>query len=194
MSETYVSGGHDDTAAGKVILMITSSLAAVLVIAGLIYALGTGQRHMAALAAAGCIPSLSPSGLQCTTAQMLDSQYTAVLTPASQQLDADTAAYTASEGNNLAVARAALTAEVTSERAFDTSLGGITFPPSVAPIAQALIRVNEARATLTAEQARLSSLTQMRSFNHRVQAASAAVQTQLTLIRKALHSPALTAG
>jgi hypothetical protein len=194
MSETYVSGGRDDTAAGKVILMITSSLAAVLVIAGLIYALGTGQRHMAALAAAGCIPSLSPSGLPCTTAQMLDSQYTAILTPASQQLDADFAAYTASQGNNLAVARAALTAEVTSERAFDTSLGGITFPPSVTPIAQALIRANEARATLTAEQARLSSLTQMRSFNHRVQAASAAVETQMTLIRKALQSPALTAG
>lgn len=189
MSEAYASGGRDDTAAGKVILMITSSLAAVLVIAGLIYAIGTGQRHMAALAAAGCVPSLSPSGLPCTTWQALESQYLAITTPASQQLSVDLAAYTASEGHSLAAAEAALTAEVTSERAFDTSLAGITFPANIATMARALIRANEARATLTAEQARASSLTQLRSFNDRVQASSAAVQAEMNLIRKALDPP-----
>ena len=73
MSETYARGGQGHRAPGGVILMVSSSLAALLVIAALIYAIGIGQRHEAALAAAGCEPSLSPSGQQCTTAQMLAS-------------------------------------------------------------------------------------------------------------------------
>ena len=44
-------------------------------------------------------------------------------------------------------------------------------------------------AELTAEQARSSSLTKLRSFNQRVQVASVAVQTEMTLIGKALDSP-----
>jgi len=193
MSETYAAGGQEQTTAGKVILVVSSSLAAVLVIAGLIYAMGTGQRHLAALAAAGCEPGLSPSGLQCTTAQMLTSQYMAIMAPASQQLNADVAAYTASERHHLAAAKAALTAEVAAEQALDTSLAGIQFPPAIAPIAKALVRADQARARLTAEQARSSSLTQLRSFSHRVQVASAAVQTEMKLILTALDSPP-TAG
>ena len=169
--------------------MVSSSLAALLVIAALIYAIGIGQRHEAALAAAGCEPSLSPSGQQCTTAQMLASHYMTIMTPASQQLNADVAAYHAHEKDNLAAAEAALTAEVTSEHAFDTSLAGMTFPPAIAPIAKALVRANQARATLTAEQAWSASLIRLRSFNHRVQAAGAAVHTEMKLIRKALDSP-----
>jgi hypothetical protein len=193
MSETYAAGGQEQTTAGKVILVVSSSLAAVLVIAGLIYAMGTGQRHLAALAAAGCEPGLSPSGLQCTTAQMLTSQYMAIMDPASQQLNADVAAYTASERHHLAAAKAALTAEVAAEQALDTSLAGIQFPPAIAPIAKALVRADQARARLTAEQARSSSLTQLRSFSRRVQVASAAVQTEMKLILTALDSPP-TAG
>ena len=189
MNETYARRGQEQTTAGGVILMVSSFLAALLVIAGLIYATGTGERHQAALAAAGCEPGLSPSGLQCTTAQMLASQYTAITTPASQQLNADMAAYTASERHDLAAAEAALKAEVTSEQALAASLAGITFPPAIAPLAKALIQADQARAKLTAEQARSSSLTQLRSFNHRVQAASATVQTDMKLIREALDAP-----
>jgi hypothetical protein len=189
MSATHAGRGQDETAAGRVILMVSSVLAAVLVIAGLSYAIGTPARHQAALAAAGCEPGLSPAGLQCTTAQMLASQYLAIVTPASQQLNADVAAYTANERHNLAAAEAALTAEVTSERAFDTSLAGMAFPPAITPIAKALVQANQALATLIAEQAGSSSLTQLRSFNHRVKVASAAVQTELKLIRQALDSP-----
>lgn len=188
MSATYAAGGQEDTRAGRLILMVVSSLSAILVIAGLSYALGTGQRHEAALAAAGCVPSLSPSGLQCTTWQALENEYTGILTPASQQLSVDAAAYTASEGHNLAAAEAALTAEVTSEHAFDTSLEAVTFPPPIAAMAKALVQADEARAKLTAEQAASSSLTQLRSFNDRVQAASAAVQADLKLIGTALES------
>jgi hypothetical protein len=189
MSETGAGGGQEETTAGGVIIAVSSVLAALLVIAGLWYASGTGARHEAALAAASCEPNLSPSGLPCTTAQMLAREYLAIMTPASQQLNADVAAYTASEKHNLAEAEAALTAEVTSERAFDTSLAAITFPPAIAPLAKSLIRADQARAVLTAEQARSSSLTRMRSFDRRVQAAGAAAQTQLALIRQALDSP-----
>jgi len=57
-----------------------------------------------------------------------------------------------------------------------------------APV-EALIRANQALASLTAEQARSSTLTQLRSFNYRVQSESTAVQSKMTLILKALHSP-----
>jgi hypothetical protein len=189
MSEAYPTDAQEQTIAGGVIIVVSSVLAALLIIAGLWYASGTGARHEAALAAASCEPNLSPSGEACTTTQMLASEYMAIMTPASQQLNTEMAAYTASEKHNLAEAEAALTAEVTSERAFDTSLAAITFPPAIAPIARSLIRANQARAELTAEQARSSSLTRLRSFNRRVQAAGAAVQSEVTLIRQALDSP-----
>jgi hypothetical protein len=184
-SETYTNSGQERPADG-VIVVVISLLAAVLVIAGLIYAAGTGARHKSALAAAGCEPNLSPSGLQCTTVQALASQYMTITTPAIQQLNTDVAAYTANQRHHLAAAKAALTAEVTAENAFDTSLARFQFPPTVAPIATALIKADHARAELTAEQARSSSLTQLRSFNHRVAVASAAVETEMNLIRKAL--------
>jgi hypothetical protein len=189
-----------------------------LVIAGLIYARGTGERHQAALAAAGCEPSLFISGLPCTTEQMMASQYEAIATPATQQLNTEMAAYAVDERRDLAAAEADLSAEVATEQAFGKSLAAATFTPQnraaaaaliqnaassgtpvplaasiftpqVTAIADALIQANQARAELTAEQARSSSLTQLRSFNQRVQVASVAVQTEMTLIRKALDSP-----
>ena len=189
MSNAHAAGGLDDTTAGKIILMISSALAALLVIGGLVYAAGTGARHQAALTAAGCEPGLAPSGQQCTTAPMLASQVMAVMTAASQQLNADTAAYTACENSDITTAEAALAAELTSEHAFDTGLAAIAFPPAIAPIAKVLIRAEQARANLTAEQARSSSLPQLRSFNKRVQVATAAVQTEMKLIREAVDSP-----
>jgi hypothetical protein len=189
MSETHARGGQERTAMDGVIVGATSLLAAVLVIAGLIYAAGTGERHKAALAAAGCEPNLSPSGLQCTTANMLASRYLTITTPVSQQLKTDLAAYTANEGRHLAAAEAALTAEVAVEHAFDTTLARFPFPPAIAPEAEALIRADQARARLTAEQARCSSLTRMRSFNRQVKVASAAVRAELKLIGKELGSP-----
>ena len=170
-------------------IMISSCLSALLLIAAIIYALGIGGRERAALAAAGCEPTLTPSMQPCTTQPILASQYLAVITPATQQLNTDAAAYAASEGDHLAVAEAALKAEVTSERALDASLTAFAFPPAIAPLARGLIRANQARATLTAEQARSSSLTRMRSFNHQVQLADAAVQTEMKLVRTAVGAP-----
>ena len=84
MSETYARGGYaaEETTAGGVILMAISFLAAVLVLAGLVYAAGTGERHKAALAAAGCEPNLSPSGCLQYPADA-DQPVQGIVTPAS---------------------------------------------------------------------------------------------------------------
>jgi hypothetical protein len=188
-SETYAEGGRRQPTAGGIMIMISSCLSALLLIAAIIYALGAGGREQAALAAAGCEPTLTPSMQPCTTQPILASHYLAVITPATQQLNTDAAAYAASEGDHLAVAEAALTAEVTSERALDANLTAFAFPPAIKPLARALISANQARATLTAEQARSSSLSRMRSFDHQVQLADAAVQTQMRLVRNAVDTP-----
>jgi hypothetical protein len=185
----YAAGGQERTADGRLIVVVVSVLSAVLVIAGLIYATGTSARHKAALAAAQCEPNLSPSGLQCTTVPMLTSQYTAMINPAIQQLNTDDAAYAANEEQHLAAAESALRAAVASAQALDAKMAAFPFPPAVAAAAKGLIRANQALAGLTAEQARSSSLAQLRSFNPQVQAASAAVQTDMTLLRKALAIP-----
>jgi hypothetical protein len=187
MSETYARG--EETTASGAILVAISILSAIVVIAGLAYAAGTGGRHEAALATAECEPNLSPSGLQCTTVPMLTSDYTAIMNPAMQQLNTDAAAYTANQRRHLAPAESALTAIVAVEHALDTRLASFPFPPAVAPAAKALVQANQALATLTAEQARSSSLTQLQSFNRRVDVASAAVQTDMTTVRKALAVP-----
>jgi hypothetical protein len=188
MSAVYTRDDQEQTRAGGITLLLTSLLAAALVIAGIIYAAGTGARHQAALAAAGCQPNLSPSALQCTTVWMLERQYLALTAPAVQQLDTDAAAYTAEERHGLAAAEAALRAEVTSADAFDASLARFPFPPAVAPIAKALIQAIHARVRVTVEQERSSSLAQLRSFNDRVKRAGIAVQTEMKLVRKALYA------
>ena len=188
-SESYAEGSRRQLTAGGIMIMVISCLSALLLIAAIIYALGIAGREQAALTAAGCEPTLTPSMQPCTTQPILASQYLAVITPATQQLNTDAAAYAASEGDHLAVAEAALKAEVTSERALDASLTAFAFPPAIAPLARALINANQARATLTAEQARASSLGRMRSFNHRVELADAAVQNEMKLVRAAVDAP-----
>jgi len=189
MTETYAGGGEEQARAGGIMLLAISILAAVLVIAGLIYATGTGARHKVALAAAGCEPNLSPSGLQCTTYQVLTGQYVAIVAPALQQLNTDAAAYTANERHHLAAAESALAAELSLEHSLDAKLASFPFPPAVAPVANALVQASQARSKLTAEQARSSSLTQLRSFNHEAEVLGAAVRTDVNLVRKALDTP-----
>jgi hypothetical protein len=182
-------GGQNSTKAGGVILKAVSLLSTFLVICGLYYATGIGERHKVALAAAGCEPNLLSINVGCTTVQMLNSQYKSIANPVIQQMNADVADYTVGEMHSLTAAEAALRAEVTLENGFDTSLSRFPFPPSVAPIAKMLIRDIQAEAKLTAQQARSSSLTQLRSFNHRVDIAGTAVRTELALVAKAISAP-----
>jgi hypothetical protein len=204
--------------AGGVLLVAISILAGILVIAGLIYATGTNARHNAAVLAAGCEPSLFIKALPCTTQQMVISQYEAIVNPATKQLNADADAYTASQQHHLVAAEAALTSAAATVQALDNSLaaaaftpqnraralslitgsemiGGsvpaaaVTFTPQMTVAADALIRADQAFASLLTEQARSSSLTQLRSFNTRADAASTAVQTDMKLLHQAVTAP-----
>jgi hypothetical protein len=193
-----------------------------LVLAGLVYATGAGARHKTALAINNCEPSMSPSGLPCITQQMVISQYNGIVNPAGKLLAADMAAYNVNERRNLAAAEAALTSEVATEQALDNSLAAaaytpqsygnaitlitiaadhgnpapsaaILLTPQATAVADAAVRDNQALATLTAQQAKSTSLTQLRSFNTRAAADTATVQAEMKLIGKTLAAP-LTAA
>ena len=181
--------GQDNTRAGAIILAMTSTLAGILVILGLIYAAGTHARSAANIAAQGCEPGTGSEAAPCTTPAMLASQYNAILSPATRQMALDSAAYTASETAHLAAAQAALTAEVATMQNFDTSLGAINFPAAITPVANALIRTDQALASLTAQQARATTLVTMRSYNDRIQADTAAVRADMSLLVKAIDTP-----
>jgi hypothetical protein len=218
MSETYADYGEEQGTFGGVLLVAISILSGILVLAGLLYAAGTSARHKTALAVNNCEPSMSPSGLPCNTQQMVISEYNGIVNPASKLLAADMAAYNVNEGHHLAAAEAALASEVAAEQALDNSLAAVAYTPQnyanaialittafdsggstpgaailLSPqatvIANAAVRDNQALATLTAQQARSTSLTQLRSFNTRVGADTVAVQAEMKLIGKTLAAP-----
>lgn len=191
MSEAYAGGGAERMRGAGVLLAAISILATVLVIGGLVYATGIEARRKVLLAAGDCapVPSLTVTGLDCTTEKQLAGMYTKMTAPDIQQLNTDVAAYAASEYNNLGAARAALTSQVVLANALDASLARFSFPAAIVPLATKLIQADEALIKLKAEQARSSSLLELRSFNDRVQAASAVVRADLTLVSKALDKP-----
>jgi hypothetical protein len=217
MSETYADDYAPETTGGVLIVAI-SILAGILVLAGLLYAAGTSARHKTALAVNNCEPSMSPSGLPCNTQQMAIGEYNGIVNPASKLLAADMAAYNVNERHHLAAAEAALLSEVATEQALDNSLAAVAYTPQnyanaialittafdsggstpgaailLSPqatvIANAAVRDNQALAKLTAQQARSTSLTQLRSFNTRVGADTVAVQAEMKLIGKTLVAP-----
>jgi hypothetical protein len=215
VSETYA---EEETAVGGALLVAISILAAVLVLAGLFYAAGTSTRHKTALALNDCEPSMSPSGLPCNTQQMVLGQFEGIVTPVGKQLNADMVAYRTNERHHLAAAEAALTSEVATEQALNNSLAAaaytsqnygnainlitlafdagnptpsaaILLTPQTTVMADALMRANQALARLTAEQAKSTTLTQLQSFNDRVDAANAAVLAEINAIHKVLAVP-----
>jgi hypothetical protein len=189
MSATYASDRQESTAGGGFLIAAISVLCSILVLGGLYYATGTGERHKMALAGGQCEPNLSPSGLPCTTVSALKAQYRQMLNPDIQQLNADVAAYTANEGNNLAAAEAALSAQVKEAGALKAGLAQFPFPPVMAPKVKVLLQAIQVRVSLTVEQARSSSLAQLQSFNAQIDVASATVQTDMTAVGKALERP-----
>jgi hypothetical protein len=217
MSETYADDYEPETVGGFLVAAI-SILSGILVLAGLFYATGTHARNKAALALNDCVPSLSKSGLPCNTQAMVLSQFQGIVTPAGKQLNADMVAYRANEGHNLAAAEAALTSEVATEQALDNSLAAVAYTPQnyanainlitlafdagtptpsaailltpqTTVMADALTRANQALAKLTAEQAKSATLTQLQSFNTRVEAANATVLADINAIHKVLEVP-----
>jgi hypothetical protein len=221
MSETYADDYDPETVGGFLVVAI-SILAGILVLAGLFYATGTSARHKSALAVNNCEPSMSPSGIPCNTQQMVISEYNGIVNPVGKLLAADMAAYTVNERHHLAAAEAALNSEVATEQALDNSLAAVAYTPQnyanainlitiafdaggntpgaailltpqATAVANAAMRDNQALATLTAQQARSTSLTRLRSFNTRVEADTVAVQAEMKLIGKTLATPVTAA-
>ena len=217
MSETYADDYEPETFGGFLVVAI-SILSGILVLAGLVYAMGTSARHKTALALNDCVPSLSPSGLPCNTQQMVLGQFEGIVTPVGKQLNADMVAYRTNERHHLAAAEAALTSEVATEQALNNSLAAVAYTsqnygnainlitlafdsgaptpsaailltPQTTVMADALMRANQALAKLTAEQAKSTTLIQLQSFNDRVDAANAAVLAEINAIHKALEVP-----
>jgi hypothetical protein len=177
--------------AGRFIIAFVALFSAVVVIIGLAYAAGDGERRRVLLAQGDCAPvaSLNTRGLDCTLESQLASQYTQMTTPVGKQMATYAGAYAASEFHNLPAAEGILTAEVAAENSLDASLKQFTFPPVFASATNKLIADNEAATKLTARQAQSSSLAQLQSFDSRVQAAIAAVRTDLTLVGQDLAKP-----
>jgi hypothetical protein len=82
-----------------------------------------------------------------------------------------------------------LRAEAATEQRFDRLLSKIPFPPRIAVTARALVQANQRRAALAGRQARSSSVSGLLSFARRHQAADAAVEAQVKIIRRALGLP-----
>lgn len=161
-----------------------------MVLWGLYYATGTTERHKVALAAAECEPNLTSNNTPCVTVPMLVSEYASMTKPAIQQLNADVALYTTNESHDLAAAKAALSAEVTVADELLKSMAKFPFPPFATAQATATIDAIQARVKLMTEQAHSSSLTQLRSFNARVDADAAVIRTDLKRLSKAVaHHP-----
>jgi hypothetical protein len=117
------------------------------------------------------------------------SDYTIVASPADRALTAEVDGYAHNRRRDLAAARSDLTSEVKTVGSFDNQLRTVTFPSAAATAADALTQADQKLGKLIGLQARAPSLRKMRSFDHRVEAAAAAVKTQVGLIRQALGLP-----
>ena len=154
---------------------------------------------MLALLVAGCT-SGEPAGRAGTAAsagtairpgdlKALAAAYLAVAKPANRRLDTENDGFSDEEHGDLAAAESDLRAEAATERRFDQQLSTIGFPPQIAVPVQALIQANARRITLTLRQARSSSVSGLLSFAHRHQAADAAVEAQVKVVRRDLGLP-----
>jgi hypothetical protein len=117
------------------------------------------------------------------------SLYTNVANPADRALTGEVSAYTLNERHDLAAAKLALSQEVKTETSFDNQLGDITFPSAPDPHADLLTAADAKRIKLLKQQMLATSLRKLRAFDSRDQAANAAVEAQVRIIRADLGLP-----
>jgi hypothetical protein len=145
------------------------------------------------LLVAGCT-SGEPAGRAGTAAspgalKALAAAYLSVAEPANRRLDTENDGFSDHEHGDLAAAESDLRAEAATERRFDQQLSKIRFPPGIAVPVRALLQANIRRITLTLRQARSSSVSELLSFTPRHQAADAAVEARVKVIRRDLGLP-----
>lgn len=134
-------------------------------------------------------PSPSPTAIPSWRLKALASKYLAVARPANERLDPANDGFEDSRHDNLAVAEADLRSEAATEHWFDQRVSRIAFPPAIAAMVTALVRVNQSRIELTRREAQSATLHQLRTCTPRHRRADAAVEAEVRLIRKALQLP-----
>jgi hypothetical protein len=122
------------------------------------------------------------------------SLYTNVAGPADRILAADFQAYGVNRLRNLAAAKSDLSNEVKADTAFDDQLGTVTFPAAPDPHADQLTAADAKRIKLIKLQLQVKSLRKLRALDSQVQAASAAVNAQVKIMRADLGLPAVSGG
>jgi hypothetical protein len=120
----------------------------------------------------------------------LAASYLAIAVPANYRLEIEVDRFKEHERDNLSAAETDLRAQSATERWFDRRLMKIPFPPRMAAVARALVRANQSRVRLTERQARSTSIARLRSYTGQHQAADAAVEVQVKVIRRDLGLPA----
>jgi hypothetical protein len=118
------------------------------------------------------------------------SLYTSVAAPANQALTAEVAAYNRDQRTNLTAAKADLAKLIDTATTFDAGIIAVAFPGSASHAAARLVNADLARIKLFRQQAKATTLRQLRSFNTRDQVANALVAAQAQQTRLALGLPA----
>jgi hypothetical protein len=119
----------------------------------------------------------------------LAARYLAIATAGNRRLNLDFDPLERRDRNDLARAKADLHDAALTERLFDRRLMRIRFPPGTERVVLDLYRVNEARARLTAEAARSTSLRQLHAYEPRLDAANRPVELAVGTIRRQLRLP-----
>jgi hypothetical protein len=142
----------------------------------------------AGLAIGGCAPEASPvtarPGEVRTTAA---ARYLAIAEAGNHRLEHDFDALERQDRFRLNRAKADLADAAATERLFDHRLLGIAFPPETQRFAVLLYQFNQYRAGLTADAAAsITSLSQLRSWQRRLDAANSPVEEVVRVIRSQL--------
>jgi DNA-binding GntR family transcriptional regulator len=133
-----------------------------------------------------------PGGTAAAAAELraMASKYMAIAKPANRELDHEFDGFDDHmKDGDLAAARADLRAAAVTERRFDRQLIALSFPPRTEPFVRLLYRVNQARATLTSTAAGIASLTELRGYQGRLDAANEPVEDAVRVIRGQLGLP-----
>ncbi|HTS96793.1 MAG TPA: hypothetical protein VMI33_09235 [Streptosporangiaceae bacterium] len=120
----------------------------------------------------------------------ITSLYTNLADPADHALTAEVDGYALDEHHNLAAAKLDLSKVVKTQASFDNQLGEITFPPAPDPHVDLLIAADQKRIKLFKLQMQATTLRKLRAFDARDEAANAAVEEQVRIIRQDLGLPA----
>ena len=168
MNERSAGKAPARNVAGFVLIAVPSAAAAALLVLAVPYYAGASARI---------------SGL-----------YTSLAVPADKALAADIEGYRLNQRRDLAAAKLYLLQQVRAEASFDGQLGQITFPPGPDPHADLLIAADRKRIRLVRSQLQAKTLRRLRSFLAGDAAANAAVQEQVTIIRRDLGLPAAGQG